>query len=137
MHEFSIASLIVESLLDLVKKQGAKRVLEVHLQIGQLRALSAEQVKFSYGILTKGTKLQDSNLLIREVAANAHCLKCGYDSKLESREDMAYHFALPSLACPKCGDALTITGGDECTISKVKMELPTKNQVESTGAQGK
>lgn len=124
MHEFSIASLIVESLLDLAKKQGAKRVLEVQLQIGQLRALSAEQVKFSYGILTKGTKLQDSNLLIQEVVANVHCLKCGYDSKFESTKDGAYHFALPSLTCPKCGEKLTVTGGDECTISKVKMELP-------------
>lgn len=126
MHEFTIASLLVESLLDLAKKQGSNRVLDVHLKIGKLRALSIEQVKFSYGVLTKGTILEGSDLTIEEVTANVHCSKCGYDSKLEAGGDTPYHFALPSLVCPRCRDALSIVGGDECTISKVKMALPIR-----------
>jgi hydrogenase nickel incorporation protein HypA/HybF len=124
MHEFSIASMIVDTLVDLAKKQNAKRVLEVHLQIGQLRALSAEQVRFSYGILVKRTILDGSKLLIEEVPAAVHCSACGYDSKLELKDEMSYHFALPSMVCPQCGMALSINGGDECTISKVTLELP-------------
>jgi hydrogenase nickel insertion protein HypA len=124
MHEFTVASLIVDALLDLAKKQGSKRVLDVHLRVGKLRSLSTEQVKFSYGILTKGTILEGSRLIVEEVTANVHCPKCGYDSKLDPDGDSSYHFALPSLVCPRCRDALSIIGGDECIISKVKMELP-------------
>lgn len=131
MHEFTIASLLVDSLLDLAKKQGSNRVLDVHLRIGKLRALSAEQVKFSYGILIRGTILEGSRLIIEEAMANVHCSKCGYDSKLEADENSPYHFALPSLVCPRCGENLSIIGGDECTISKVKMALPLKRRTKS------
>lgn len=131
MHEFTIASLIVDALLDLAKKQGSERVLDVHLRIGKLRSLSTEQVKFSYGILAKGTILDGSRLIIEEVNANVHCSKCGYDSKLDPDDDSSYHFAMPSLVCPRCGGVLSIIGGDECIISKVKMELPLKRQERS------
>jgi hydrogenase nickel insertion protein HypA len=123
LHEFTIASLIVDTLLDLAKKQGSNRVVEVHLKIGKLRSLSAEQVHFSYGILTRGNILEGSRLIIEEVAANVHCSKCGYDSKLDPDDDSPYHFALPSLRCPRCQGILQIIGGDECIISRVKMSL--------------
>ena len=60
MHEFSFATSIVESVLDLAKKQGASKVLGVHMRIGKLRALSTEQLSFSYEILAKGTILEGS-----------------------------------------------------------------------------
>lgn len=132
MHEFTVASLIVDALLDLAKKQGSNQVIEVHLKIGKLRSLSTEQVRFSYGILTKGSILEESKLIIEEVSANVHCSKCGYDSKLNPDDDSPYHFALPSLTCPRCKATLQIIGGDECTISKVKMVLPSKRNERST-----
>ena len=128
MHEFSIASMIVDALIELAEKQGATKIVAVHLQIGQLRSLSAEQVRFSYGILSEGTILEGSKLLIEEVTATVHCPKCGYESKLKSDEEMLYHFALPSMVCPQCGTALSVSGGDECTISKVTLELPGRDR---------
>ena len=128
MHEFTIASLMVDTLLDLAKKQGSNRVVEVHLKIGKLRSLSAEQVQFSYGILTRGNILEGSRLIIEEVTANIHCSNCGYESKLDPNDDSPYHFALPSLRCPRCQATLQITGGEECTISKVKMILHSRRK---------
>jgi len=125
MHEFTITSAIVEALFDLADKQGSKRVLEVYLSIGKLRSLSSEQVRFSYGILTKGTILQGSKLIIEETDAQIRCIKCGYMGQLDPRDDLGYHFAIPSLLCPQCQSPLSIEGGDECVITKVRMELPS------------
>jgi len=134
MHEFTIASLIVDSLLDLARKQGSTRVLDVYLKIGELRSISTEQVMFSYGVLTRGTMLEGSRLIIEEVPANVRCSKCGYDEKFHSDDTLSFHFAPPALVCPRCGGALSIDGGDECVISRVKMELAEKQAAEQRAA---
>jgi hydrogenase nickel incorporation protein HypA/HybF len=127
MHEFSVTSWIVEALLDLAKEQGASRVVEVHLRIGTLRALSIDQVKFCYEILTKGTVLQGSRLLVEETPGKLRCTACNYRGEFNSHDD-AFHFGIPPLACPECGEALSIEGGDECVIAKVRMTLPSAEE---------
>lgn len=125
MHEFSFASSIVESLLDLANKQGASKVLGVRMRIGKLRALSTEQLSFSYGILTKGTILEGSQLTVEESAGSLRCPRCNYRGEFDPDGDLAFHFGIPSLTCPQCGGGLDIEGGDECTITSVRMVLPT------------
>jgi Zn finger protein HypA/HybF involved in hydrogenase expression len=46
MHELSIASSIVESVLEFAAKNEIKKVLEVTLVIGELMAVDAEQLRF-------------------------------------------------------------------------------------------
>jgi hydrogenase nickel insertion protein HypA len=125
MHEFSFASSIVESVLDLATKQGASRVLEVHLRIGKLRALSVEQLRFSYGILAEGGILGGSQLIIEESAGSLRCGRCGYHSEFDPGGDSSFHFGIPPLICPRCNGTLSIEGGDECLITSIRMVLPT------------
>lgn len=125
MHEFTIASSIVETLIDLASKQGSSKVLEVHLRIGKLRALSTEQVSFSYNILAKGTALEGSRLAVEETAGHVKCPSCSYQKEIDPEGDTSFHFGIPTLICPQCGGALNIEGGDECMITSVRMLLPT------------
>ncbi|MGD0176337.1 MAG: hydrogenase maturation nickel metallochaperone HypA [Candidatus Bathyarchaeia archaeon] len=125
MHEFSFASSIVESVLDLATKQGASRVLEVHLRIGKLRALSIEQLRFSYGILAEGAILGGSQLIVEESNGSIRCGHCGYHGEFDPEGDSSFHFGIPPLICPRCGGGLSIEGGDECLITSVRMVLPT------------
>ncbi len=125
MHELSVTSAIVDALLDLVRKQKASRVEEVHLKIGTLRALSTEQVTFCYQILCKGTVLEGSRLIIEEVSGQLECSKCDYAGQFNS-QDEAYHFGIPPLVCPQCGSSLLVKGGDECVIEKVRLQVPSK-----------
>ena len=124
MHEFTMTSWIVEALFDLVRKEDAKQVLEVHLRIGKLRALSTDQVRFCYGVLSKGTVLEGSELIIEESAGKIRCGNCGYQGEFNPEGD-AYHFGLPPLICPMCSSSLLIEGGDECVITRVRMQLPS------------
>ena len=132
MHEFTVTSWIVDALLDLVRKQGASHVLEVNLRVGKLRALSVDQVRFCYGVISKDTVLEGSKLIIEESPGKVHCPNCGHQSEFNPEGD-AYHFGLPPLICSMCGGSLMIEGGDECVITKVRMQLPS-TAAESTPA---
>jgi hydrogenase nickel incorporation protein HypA/HybF len=124
MHEFSITSSLVDAVLDLARQKGSSRVLEVHLRIGKLRALSIDQVMFSYDVLAKGTILDGSKLFITETPGTVRCVACGYHAELE----MDFHFGISPLACPQCAAALTIEGGDECVITRVLMLQPSEEK---------
>ena len=66
MHEFSMATQLVENVLEEAKRHDAKKVAEVHLVIGKMTFLGVDQVRFSYGILVKDTIMEDSKLIIKE-----------------------------------------------------------------------
>lgn len=117
-----MTSWIVNALLDLTQKQGANRVFEVNLRVGKLRALSIEQLQFCYGVLSKGTLLEGSRLNIEQVAGKARCASCNYAGQFDPEGD-EYHFGIPLLVCPSCGGSLSVEGGDDCVIARVKMEI--------------
>jgi hydrogenase nickel incorporation protein HypA/HybF len=125
MHEFTITSSIVEAVLDLARKQGSRKVQEVHLTIGKLRVLSIDQVKFCYDVLAKGTLLEDSKLIVEVTPGNLRCPQCNYTAEFNPENDPLFHFGVPPLVCPQCGNALTIEGGDELVITRVRMLLPS------------
>ncbi len=121
MHELSMTSQIVESVLVEAKKHGAKKVTEVHLVIGKLTFLGIEQVRFAYGILTEYTIMKGSKLFIKEKEGIIECPSCGYKGTLEFKDDLMYHVPTPIFKCPKCGEAVKIVEGKECTIESIKM----------------
>jgi hydrogenase nickel incorporation protein HypA/HybF len=128
MHEFTIATSIVDALLDLARQQGSDRVLEVQMKIGKLRAISIEQVKFSYDILAKGTPLEGSSLTVEESSGSLRCPECSYHGEFNPDDDLSFHFGVPPLLCPQCGNSLSIDGGDECVITKVRMVTSTAKE---------
>ena len=73
MHEFSVTSQIVQSVLAEAEKRGAKKVTEVHMTIGKLTFLGLEQVRFAYEAITKGTIMEDSKLVITEQEGMVKC----------------------------------------------------------------
>jgi hydrogenase nickel incorporation protein HypA/HybF len=125
VHELSIATSLVEAVLDIAKKQGATKILEVQLRVGKLRLISLDQLRFSYEILSRDTLLEGSRLRIQETPGFTRCPNCGYAKQFET-SDMSFHFTLPTMKCPKCATNLKIEGGDECVITKVRMALPSR-----------
>ena len=135
MHELAIATSLVEALLELVKKQSASKVLEVHLVVGKLRVLSIDQLKFSYEIQSKGTALEGSLLDVEETPGYARCTNCPHTEKLET-DDLSFHFSLPQMTCPQCGANLILEGGDECIITRVRLVAPSTSSTMPTDELG-
>ena len=121
MHEGSITTRIVESVLQEAKRRNAKKVSEVQLVIGELTFLNPEQVRFWYEILTKDTIMADSKLVIEESRGIVKCPECGYEGDFKYIDDPALHVSTPTLNCPKCGGTVEIAGGKDCSIRNIKM----------------
>lgn len=121
MHEFSVTSQIVQSVLAEAEKRGAKKVTEVDLIVGKLTFLGLEQVRFAFEALTKDTILEGAKLVIEEQEGVVKCRNCGYEGGFKYEDDPLYHVPLPTLKCPKCGSVVEMAAGKECTIKSIKM----------------
>jgi len=121
LHEFSVTSQIVQSILIEAERHKAKKVVQVNLAIGKLTFLGIEQVRFAYKLLVKDTIAEKSKLVIKEKDGMVKCGKCGYEGDFKYEDNPMYHIPMPTLKCPKCGSIVEIVGGKECTIESIKL----------------
>ena len=98
MHEFAMATQIVENVLEEAKKYDAKKVDEVHLIIGKMTFLGVDQIRFSYDILIKDTILKDSKLVIEEQDGVIECSSCGFKGAVPIEDDKRKGFLLPIIS---------------------------------------
>jgi len=121
MHEFLRTSEIVDAVLSEAKKQGALKVIEVEVEIGDLTFLGLEQVKFAYQVLTDKTIADNSKLTIRQIQGRGRCGSCGYEGALSYLDDPQFHMSFPTFNCPRCGRPLAISAGRECIIRRIRI----------------
>jgi hydrogenase nickel incorporation protein HypA/HybF len=120
MHEISIAGAIVDAVLDAAKKNNAKKVNEVLIEIGELTALNPDQLKFIFQTITAGTVAEGARYDIQLIKALINCKKCSYNGPIGFFEKL--HFFLPTIKCPECGDIdVDIIAGRECCVKKIKI----------------
>ena len=92
----------------------AKRVNYVQLQVGALSGVVSDALRFSYDVVTKGTLLEGSELLIEEIPVAVYCDVCRAERELP---------ALDSFRCPACGDpGAEIVRGKELEIRHLEVE---------------
>ena len=120
MHEFSISSEIVRSVLDHVKKEKGEKVLSVQLEIGELALLNVEQVTFWIDQLFKGTVAEGAKVKVRTIKARIQCESCGYKGGINlDQKDPFRHFV--PYSCPECGSfQIKVEKGRECTLRRIQ-----------------
>lgn len=145
MHELSIAQSIVDTVLSEVKKNDAKRVTEISVDVGQLMQLDRNALAFALRLLITGPVLKDARVRVRVKKASFSCRKCNLEwgmaeaqkqlaevpDTLRVREpdskELPLHF-LPSLypafiRCPRCGSSdISSKEGEEIQLRRVVME---------------
>ncbi len=122
MHEFSVMSEIVKSIIDEARKRDALRIDGVTVEIGEFTMLGKEQLQFAFGILSKDTLLENAKLDLRTRPGRIEC-PCGFEGQVSPESD-APHGAVPILECPKCGGGAKIVDGRECVIRDIRMVVP-------------
>jgi hydrogenase nickel incorporation protein HypA/HybF len=120
MHEFSIASAIVDSVLEFVGRQPVKKVLAVKLAIGELSHIEAEQLCFCYTAITEQTPIQGSVLEIETVEAVVQCGQCSYRGRPNYWDDALVAAPILTLECPNCGAAVEPIEGRDCAIKSIR-----------------
>ncbi|OPY31092.1 MAG: putative hydrogenase nickel incorporation protein HypA [Methanomassiliicoccales archaeon PtaU1.Bin124] len=122
MHEVSVMTSIIENVRNALQGHNVIKVEEVDLTVGELTFLGLDQLQFAYEILTRGTELEGSTLVIETERTEVSCSNCGYSGPASYYEEEGYHGSIPQLACPKCKSNVTVLKGKSCRITSVKVE---------------
>ena len=121
MHELSIASAIVEHVIDFAESfDPPKKILGVRVLVGELTCIEAEQLKFCYDAISKETLLEGSVLEIERAEAEVSCPYCSYRGRPKFWDDALADVAVATLQCPSCGRAAEATLGHDCTIRTIR-----------------
>lgn len=121
MHEFSISSEIVKTVLDTTKKSSGKKVLSVQLEIGELTLLNGDQVGFWVKELFKGSAAEDAEVKIKTIKARILCKACGYKGGIRSDQEDSFRY-LTLQACPQCNSfQFKVEKGRECILRKIQV----------------
>jgi len=120
MHELSIASGLVEKLLEFADKNPEKKIVEVRLAIGELSHIEEEQFRFCYGAITAETLLEGSTLEIERIEAMVICPHCSYRGRPKYWDGALSGIPVATLECPSCGKATEATDGKECAIKSLR-----------------
>ena len=123
MHEVSVVTSLVDAVIRELDRYDVVKVNSINVLIGDLTNLGEEQLKFAYEIVTRGTILEGSEMIIEHERIELHCDSCGFDgpAKVISDPDFDTH-SIPILACPKCGGPVIVTSGQSCTVTSMDIE---------------
>jgi hydrogenase nickel incorporation protein HypA/HybF len=120
MHELSIASAVVDRVLEFLDAHEAKKLLTVRLAIGELSHVEADQLRFCYTAITQETAMENSTLEIERVAAVVKCPSCSYRGRPKYWEDALCASPIPTLECPDCRGVVEPVEGNDCAIKTLQ-----------------
>ncbi len=117
MHETDMTRALIVTLKDWWQAQpGQPQVSQVHLVVGQFTCVEPASLQFAFTHQTKGTFLDQAELVIRETPLVAFCRGC----RAEYRPTIGLQYA-----CPTCGSPLDdIRSGRELKIDRVEYAGP-------------
>jgi Zn finger protein HypA/HybF involved in hydrogenase expression len=115
MHEYSIVSSIVDSMLEAIQRQGANKVVSVHFRRGS--AFSEEAFRQAYKSLTSGTILAGAPIEIDTVNLDFKC-SCGYGQVI-TNDDLVGHM----FVCPNCGETKEVDEAHDLELVELVAEV--------------
>ena len=108
MHELSITQNLVAIVEEQAQRQRVKRVT---LEIGKLRGVMAEAIRFCFEACTENTLLAGARLEILELAGEVTCRRCGLEFSVQQLYEIC-----------DCGSAsLVIRSGDQLNIKEMEL----------------
>lgn len=113
MHELSLTQNLIEIAEEHARRENAKTITCLTMEIGALSGVIPEAVEFAFEACTKGTMADGATLEIVHIPAVGRCHECASESQMESLTD----------GCSECGSfALEIISGQEMTLTEMEIE---------------
>jgi len=122
MHEFSFAYNIFKIAEATAIKHNAKKITEVHLEIGELTLIVPELLKRSFEMATTGSIAEGAELVIEILPGKIKCRECGKSSSVTLSEE-SHLTGLQLFQCKHCKSKNTeIIDGKKANIKNVKIQ---------------
>lgn len=113
MHEFSLATNIIEIVEDSVTKAAKGRVTSITLQIGELTGVENTALITALESLMNTEMLEGAKIVLKAISGCALCLECQTE----------YHLKNVFNVCPKCKSYMKeILHGKEFTVLSIDAE---------------
>lgn len=113
MHELSLTQSIIELAIDHARRENAKTILCLTVEIGALSGVMAEAVSFAFDVCSQDTIAQGARLEIRHIPGLGRCLVCHEQTTMETL----------SYVCPLCGSlALETLQGQEMKFIEMEVD---------------
>jgi hydrogenase nickel incorporation protein HypA/HybF len=113
MHELSVTESILEIALRHADQEGARRITDLNLVIGQLSSLVDDSIQFYWDIIAKDTLAEGARLHFKRIPAELLCLDCG--NRYSPGDEI--------LACPQCQSVhIKVAAGDEFRLDSIDIE---------------
>lgn len=118
MHEMSLMSNVLQIVLDECPATRVRKVLAVHLSIGEQRDVVVEYAQGLFRHLARNTVAQDASLVVRRIPFTVRCIECGDIFSIDTHEPRTW-------SCPRCGarQRYRIFSGHEFKIDSIEVEL--------------
>jgi hydrogenase nickel incorporation protein HypA/HybF len=110
MHELSVAGGIVA-----IAEQHARgrRVTRVEVEIGRLRQVVPDALRFGFNLVAEGTAIDGAELALEEIPVRFECRRCAAESEAEG-----FPFA-----CAACGSLdVEVTDGEQLQVVALVFE---------------
>lgn len=119
MHEFSIATQVLEAAQEAAEEHGANTFEGITVSVGEASHVNPDQLETCLEAAADST-ITDGELAIEleTEAAYAECA-CGWSGEPEEI-DRALAYA-PNLTCPACDQRLELDAGNECRLMSVTL----------------
>lgn len=113
MHEMSLAEGVLQLVEDTARREGAKRVKLVVLEIGRLSSVQPEALTFCFDVVTRNSVAEGAALEIVDVPGAGWCMQCA------ATVPMAELYG----SCPTCcSHQVQPTGGTEMRVREIEIE---------------
>lgn len=112
MHEMALAESMLQLVEDTARRNGARRVTAVRLELGALSHVERDALCFCFDAATRGGVAEGAALEIDATPGAAWCMPCGAQVPLARLGD----------SCPRCGGwQLTVVQGEEMRVKEIEI----------------
>ena len=112
MHEMALAESVREIVEDVARRNAARRVDVVRVELGALSCVEPNALRFCFDATMRGSLGEGAELEIVTTPGEAWCMPCGRTVALARIGD----------ACPECGSyQLAVSRGDAMRVVDIEI----------------
>ncbi|MFA5844941.1 MAG: hydrogenase maturation nickel metallochaperone HypA [Coriobacteriia bacterium] len=113
MHEMGITEGILAAAAEVAQREGASRITEIHVTVGDLTDIVPDSLQFAFEVLREDTLAADAVLIVERLGARSKCGECGEE----------FEHGRFEATCPACGNFLCeLVQGRELRVDSIDID---------------